>query len=181
MSAAASGGPADPETIVYRSPRTLAFVYQAAAVGFMGLGLWMLVPERSGDAGTTLRLFGSVCIFLAGLCAVSFGRKSEQRQAVYAITPQGFTLGQPGEPGHLTVGWEEVQGVGIATIGEQKVLSFAFRDPERVKARMPDALRMQAEANETAGFPILSIPQSALEQPVEDVAQVSTRYFYRAE
>ena len=167
--------------IIYHAPRSNAMVLQLCAVGFIGMGLWLVLSSDSEDgAAVVARVAGIASILCFGLSTVLIGRQVVAREATYAVTHDGFYLGAPGEEDVLFVDWREVQGVGIANIGDEKVMTFAFRDPNIVKKRMSGEQRAKAEQNEEAGVPILSIPQNRLDTPVEDVRNVSTRFFFAA-
>lgn len=166
--------------IIYYRKKHTAMVLQICAVGFVGLGLWLILGDLDGKGGIVARAAGIISILCFGLCAVLIGRQVVTRHAVYAINHDGFTLGLPGDENALFVDWKEVQGVGVANIGDEKVLSFAFRDPQAVKVRMSRTQRAKAEENETAGVPILMIPQNALDVSVDDIRNVSTRFFFAA-
>ena len=166
--------------IVYHRKPTQAFLLEICAVGFIGLGLWLVLGDLDGKGGTVARAAGIISILCFGLCAVLIGRQVMTKHPVYAINHDGFTLGAPGAEGGLFVDWKEVQGVGVAHIGDEKVLSFAFRDPDSIKVRMSPAHRTKAEENEASGVPILMIPQSALDASVDDIKNVSTKFFFAA-
>lgn len=169
----------DGAIIYYRKP-TQAFLLEICAVGFIGLGLWLMLGDLDGNGGMVARVAGIIAILCFGLCAVLIGRQVMTKHPVYAINHDGFTLGAPGNDTALFVDWKEVQGVGVANIGDEKVLSFAFRDPATVKARMTAEQRAKAEENEAAGAPILMIPQSSLDTSVDVIKNVSTKFFFSA-
>lgn len=167
-------------SIVYHRKPTQAFLLEICAVGFIGVGLWLVLGDLDGKGGMVARAAGIISILCFGLCAILIGRQVMTRHPVYAINHDGFTLAAKAAEDALFVDWKEVQGVGVANIGDQKVLSFAFRDPAKVKARMNAEQRAKAEENEAAGAPILMIPQSALDTSVDEIKNVSTKFFFAA-
>ncbi len=166
--------------IVYHRKHKQAFLLQICAVGFIGLGLWLVLRDLDGPGGAMARAAGIISLLCFGLSAIVLGRQVMTKHPVIAINHDGFTLGAPGDSKALFVDWKEVQGVGVANIGDEKVLSFAFRDPEAVKARMNPAQRAKAIENETAGVPILMIPQNILDVSVDEIRTVSTKFFFGA-
>lgn len=166
--------------IVYHRKPQQAFLLEICAVGFIGLGLWLVLRDLDGSGGAVARAAGIVSLLCFGLSAVLIGRQVMTKHPVIAINHEGFTLGSPGDKGALFVDWKEVQGVGVANIGDEKVLSFAFRDPEAVKVRMSAGQRAKAVENEAAGVPILMIPQNALATSVDDIRNVATKFFFSA-
>ena len=58
------------------------------------------------------------------------------------------------------------------------MLTFAFRDPNEVKARMTPEQRTRADANEAAGIPTLTIQQGTLDVDVDEIRTTSTRFFF---
>ena len=165
--------------VYYRKPQK-AFLLEICAVGFIGLGLWLVLRDQDGPGGAVARVAGIVSLLCFGLSAVLIGKQVMTKHPVIAINHDGFTLGAPGNPAALFVDWKEVQGVGVANIGDEKVLSFAFRDPEEIKSRMSEQQRAKATENETAGVPILMIPQNVLDTSVDDIRNISTRFFFGA-
>ena len=166
--------------IIYHRKTQQVFLLEICAVGFVGLGLWLVLGDLDGKGGDVAKAAGIISILCFGLCAVLIGRQVMTKHPVYAINHDGFTLGAPGASDALFVDWKEVQGVGIANIGDEKVLSFAFSDPEKVKSRMSAGHRKKAEENESAGVPILMLPQSILDTSVDDIRNVSTKFFFGA-
>ena len=165
--------------IYYRKPEQ-KFQLEICAVGFVGLGLWLLLSDVMGHSEITQRSAGIVSLLCFGLCALVIGRKAMTKHPIFSVNHDGFTLGKPGEKEALEVDWSEVQGVGVANIADDKVLSFAFRDPESLKARMTASQRLKANENESAGVPILMIPQKMLDTSVDDIRNVSTKFFFNA-
>ena len=164
------------ESIVYyRTPKQKP-VFRILAAGFFVFGGWLLFDDNSA-------LFKSAALisFLCfGMCAWIAGRRWKRRHRVYAINHDGFSLAGPDGKEALFCEWKEVQGVGVSDLGYGKSLTFAFRNPEEVKARMIPEHRARADENESVGLPTLTIPQNQLDVSVDDVRIASGRFFFAA-
>jgi len=169
----------DGAIIYYRKPEQ-KFHLEICAVGFVGLGLWLLLNDSGEGHMVNAHIAGIASLLCFGLCAIVIGRQAMTKHPVFSVNHDGFILGTPGRKGALSVDWKEVQGVGIANIADEKVLSFAFRDPEKLKARMTASQRAKAQQNEESGVPLLMIPQHMLDAPVDDIRNVSTKFFFNA-
>jgi len=168
---------ADGAIIYHKTPKQTNF-YMVLAIGFFLLGSWLVIAgaERQLLSDITA-LFSFLCF---GFCAWLYGRRLKRRHRVYAINHDGFALSSPDGRWTLNVDWKEVQGVAVSDFGYGNVLTFAFRDPESVKGRMTEKQRKRAEDNEALGIPTLTLPQNALDTPVEEIRNVSTRFFFGA-
>jgi len=169
----------DGAIIYYRKPEQ-KFHLEICAVGFVGLGLWLLLGDIGEPSGFNMHSAGIVSLLCFGLCAIVIGRQAMTKHPVFSVNHDGFTLGRPGAKDALIVDWTEVQGIGVANIADEKVLSFAFRDPEQLKARMSAGQRAKANQNEASGVPLLMVPQHMLDASVDDIRNVSTKFFFNA-
>jgi len=168
---------ADGSIIYHRTPKRKP-IYRILALAFFLLGTWMVLGGISGEATVLERLVGLVAFACFGFCAWMVGRRIKRRHRVYAIDHDGFSLfGSDGKPS-LSVDWKEVQGIGVSDFGYGKVLTFAFRNPDEVKARMTPSQRARADANEAASIPTLTIQQGAIDSDVDEIRTTSTRFFF---
>lgn len=166
------------DSIVYYRKRQTAQLLQICAVGFVGLGLWLILRDLEGTAGAVARAAGVISLLCFGLSGVLIGRKVTVRDAIFAVNHDGMTL-MTGEA-DLFIDWKDVQGVGVAHMGDEKVLTLAFRRPEAILARMDAEQRRRAEANQAAGVPVVMIPQSLLAESVDTIRNTATRFFFAA-
>ena len=167
----------DGSIIYHRTPKHKP-IFRILAVCFFVLGGWLVIGGISGDPGVLERLVGVAAFAFFGFCVWMVGRRRNRRHRVYAIDHDGFALfGDDGQRS-LNVDWNEVQGIGVSDFGYGKVLTFAFRDPDEVKARMTLDQRSRADANEAAGIPTLTIQQGTLDVDVDEIRTTSTRFFF---
>jgi len=170
---------ADGSIIYYKTPKTTHF-YKLMALGFFLVGSWLVLGGSETAIHSLQHIAGLIGFLCFGFCTWRVGRRMNRRHRVYAINHDGFALASPDGTWTLNVDWKEGQGVAIADFGYDNALTFAFRDPEAVKARMTEKQRKRAEDNEAVGIPTLTLPQSALDTPVEEIRNVSTRFFFGA-
>ena len=167
----------DGSIIYHRTPKRKPF-FRLLAVAFFSFGAFLVLGGLSGDPSLLERFVGVVAFACCGFCAWMVGRRRNRRHRVYAIDHDGFALfGEDGQRS-LSVDWKEVQGIGVSDFGYGKVLTFAFRDPDEVKARMTPDQRSRAEENEAAGIPTLTIQQGTLDVDVDEIRTTSTRFFF---
>jgi len=167
----------DGSIIYHRTPRRKP-IYRILGLAFFLLGAWMVLGGVSGEATLIERLVGVVAFGCAAFCAWMVGKRINRRHRVYAIDHDGFALFGPDGKRALNVDWKEVQGIGVSDFGYGKVLTFAFRNPDEVKARMNPDQRSRADANEAAGIPTLTIQQGAIDSDVDEIRTTSTRFFF---
>ncbi len=165
--------------IYYRTPRATHF-FKIMAFGFFLLGGWLVLGDLDAERPLIFRIAGLISFFCFGICAWISGRRLKRRFRVYGINHDGFSLAGADGEWSLSVDWKEVQGVGLSDFGYGNVLTFAFRDPEKVKARMTEKQRKRADDNEAVGIPILTIPQNEFDINIEEIRNVSTRFFFGA-
>lgn len=169
----------DGSIVYYRTPKP-THVFKLSALCLFILGVWMVVGGTDAQASLIERIAAIFSFLGFGACAWISGRRWKRRHRVYAINHDGFSLADTTGQWALSVDWKEVQGVAVSDFGYGNTLTFAFRDPKAVLSRMTDIQRKRAEDNEAMGIPTLTIPQSALDTPVDDVRNVSTRFFFAA-
>lgn len=167
----------DGSIIYHRTPKSRP-LFWILGLGFFLLGAWMVFGGLSGEASLIERIIGIVAFGCFGFCAWRVGRRMNRRHRVYAIDHDGFALFGTDGKRSLSVDWKEVQGIGVSDFGYGKVLTFAFRNPDEVKARMTPEQRTRAESNEAAGIPTLTIQQGALDTDVDDIRTTSSRFFF---
>ena len=167
----------DGSIIYHRTPKRKPF-FRLLAIAFFGFGAFLVLGGLSGEPSLLERLAGVAAFACFGFCIWKVGRRMNRRHRVYAIDHDGFALF--GEDGNrsLSVDWKEVQGIGVSDFGYGKVLTFAFRNPDEVKARMTLDQRSRADANEAAGIPTLTIQQGTLDVDVDEIRTTSTRFFF---
>lgn len=167
----------DGSIIYHRTPRRKP-IFRFLAAGFFILGAWLVLGGISGEPSMLERLVGVAAFAGFGCCVWIAGRRVNRRHRVYAIDHDGFALFSDDGERSLSVDWKEVQGISVSDFGYGKVLTFAFRRPEEVKARMTAEQRARADANEAAGIPTLTIQQGALDEDVDDIRTISSRFFF---
>lgn len=165
--------------VYYRTPKA-THVFKTSAVCFFILGVVLVIGGSDLQAGLIERAAAVISFAGFGICAWISGRRLKRRHWVFAINHDGFSLVGSDGKCSLFVDWKDVQGLAVSDFGYGNALTFAFRDPDAVKARMTPEQRKEAEDNEALGIPILIIPQNALDTPVDDIRNVSTRFFFGA-
>jgi len=170
---------AEGSIIYYRTPKA-THLFKTVAAGFFILGAWLTFGGVDMDGGLMEQIAAVASFLCFGICAWISGRRWKKRHPVYAINHDGFSLTGTDGVCKLFVDWKEVQGVAVSDFGYGNALTFAFRDPEAVKARMSEEQKKRAIENDALGIPMLTIPQSALDTSVEDIRNVSTRFFFGA-
>ena len=170
---------AEGSIVYYRTPKATP-VFKLSAAGFFFLGVVLVIGGPDLQAGLLARLAAVFSFACFGVCAWFSARRLKRRHGVYAVNHDGFSLVGPDGKTSLVVDWKEVQGVGVSDFGYGNALTFAFRDPDAVKARMTAEQRKSAEENAALGIPTLIIPQNAFDTPVDEIRNVSTRFFFSA-
>jgi len=167
----------DGSIIYHRTPKRKP-IYRILAFAFFLLGTVLVMGGISGEATVLERIVGLIAFGCFGFCAWMVGRRTNRRHRVYAIDHDGFALFGPDGQRSLSVDWKEVQGIGVSDFGYGKVLTFAFRNPEEIKARMTPEQRARADANEAASIPTLTIQQGAIDVDVDEIRTTSSRFFF---
>ena len=68
--------------------------------------------------------------------------------------------------------WEDIVGVGVFSAGGQRFITLVVRDPEALLSRLSPVKRVWLIVYQFFGFPLVSIPGSALSDPIEEVVNL---------
>jgi hypothetical protein len=72
--------------------------------------------------------------------------------------------------------WEDIGRVSIQTMGTQRMLAIAPRDPAAVMARANVGRRLVMRMNAGIGFPAVNIPEVALPYSLESLIDEMRRH-----
>lgn len=162
------------ETIYYPSTAKLTALALISLV-FALIGVWAALtpPGREFPQWMqwTAAWIGTPFFGLAGLYALI---RLIFKSPLVIINQEGVT-DHASALGVGLIPWQEVRGAEIYMISKQRFLSVQVHDPEALICRQPLIKRIFLRMNKGIWDAPVSIPQSALAVPLEDVAAAVTQ------
>ena len=167
------------ERVVIKPSRAKMLLLLGVGIGAAVLCLWM----GFGEVSSTMR--GPSRAVLAGvmvICGGFFGLGG--LYALYrlfsplpalVISAEGL-VDSASMANAGFIAWNEIQEVIVHTYGNQKMLGIEVKDPQALLARLGKLKRGLLAANAALGAPLVNIPQIAISQPLEEVAEIMARF-----
>lgn len=158
------------EPAVYNPKRGKMFGLLAICAVFVAISLWMLLGGITGGARSALAPFvGGAGLLIFGLAGAAFVKRLLDPAPSLVIEETGLVLGSPKNPEALRLSWEEITGVGVFEVSRQKMMGIEVADPMTVRGRMSRFQQLAATGNAKMGYPIVSVAQSAVDAPLEEI------------
>jgi len=134
-------------TLVIQTSRTKWSALFSLAIGFVALGLWLVV------SGTSV-LVGWLNVAFFGLCAVMFARQLADRRPRLVVDDSGITDSTLGVG---CIEWGDIVSTELRRIQGNAFLCLELRQPLKYLSRMSPVMREMTQANKALGFTELSV------------------------
>lgn len=154
----------DPKLLLYAKRSRLLLLF-LGAVALTANGLWVALQLPALPLG----LVGWFGVAFFGLGAVVLAKRLVIRRPILVVDRQGIVdAAQFVAAGRID--WEEIEAVSISATGKQRFLGIHVRDVAALEARKSPLHRWVIRANARFGHAPVTLPQSLLPMPVEQLA-----------
>lgn len=135
------------DMLVIQPSRTKWSALLLLAIGFVALGLWLVL------AGTSV-LVGWVNVAFFGFCAVTFARQLADRRPRIVVDDKGVTDNTLGVG---CIEWGDIVSTELRRIPGNTFLCLELRQPSKYLSRMSPVVREMTQANKALAFTELSV------------------------
>ncbi len=165
------------ETVIYYPNPWKLWLFLAICLGFAALGALMaLTGWRMVPRDVVMVVVGGIGLVFFGACALAILYGALRRAPTLVLSPRALSFGDPTRANALSVPWSKLDGISLFGVAGQSMIGIEVADEEALLDRMTRGKRALFRANVRMGYPLLSIAQSAVAAPLDEVAETILHY-----